>query len=63
MSAHQITLVWEIFANRTVTAIQAVWLTNDVYAEHVDQFATAMHHVEADKCVKIVYVKLVAVMI
>lgn len=60
MNVHQIIPASEMFVNRIVSAIKAVWPTNDVYEELVDQFATAMHHVEVDKYVKIVYVKLVA---
>lgn len=60
MNVHQIILASEMFVNRIVTAIKVVWQTNDVCEEFVDQFATAMHHVEVDKYVKIVYVKLVA---
>lgn len=58
MNVHQTIPASEMFVNQIVTAIKAVWPTNDVYEELVDQFATAMRHVEVDKYVKIVYVKL-----
>lgn len=60
MNVRQIIPATGIFVNWIVTVIKAVWPTNDVYEELVDQFATAIHHVEVDKYVKIVYVKVVA---
>lgn len=62
-NVHQIIPASEMFVNRIVTATKTVWPTNDVYEERVDQFATAMQHVEVDKYVKIDYVKLVVEMI
>lgn len=58
-NAHRIIHALEIFAKQIVTTIKIVWLMNDAFVEHANQFVTPMPLVAVDKFVKIDCVKRV----